>query len=144
MPLTLGWKQGFYTYCLSLQAYWMRAIWYLYQTIFIYRATTFHWISFSTFYNSLESLKQKQGDCTISAKKFCVDFCTQTLKKILQIFLNIWIIWVKDFSKMYNVSCIAKFLFFANFFANLYFFQQLIEVESKGSKMYQLFYNCIS
>ena len=50
----------------------------LFQTKFKFRPTSSHWIS--TFYRSSESLQHKEADCSISAKKFCVDFCTDAFR----------------------------------------------------------------
>jgi len=43
------------------------------------------------FYSSLESLEEKEADCKVFAKKFCIDFCTDAFKEILQIFSFPWI-----------------------------------------------------
>ena len=52
----------------------------LYQTKSISRPTYSHWIL--TFYSSMESLLQRQADCTICAKKFCIDFGQMPLNGI--------------------------------------------------------------
>ena len=64
--ISLTLKRGFYTYCLSPQAYCLNAIFCIYPTKSILRPTSGHRIS--TFYSSLESLEQEEADCTIFAK----------------------------------------------------------------------------
>ena len=59
------------------------------QSKSIFRLTSGHWIL--KFYSSLESLKQKEVDCTIFAKKFCIDFCTDAFEENLQISSFPWI-----------------------------------------------------
>ena len=103
----------------------------------------------------MASLWQKQADCTVSVSYFCTDAFTGNLhilnfswihikvSKILQMFLHIWICWVKGFSKMYNWLQFAQFLcshlllktrFCKQIFGFLQIchFFQIIEVEPKG------------
>ena len=99
------------------------------------------------FYIFLESLEQKEADCTIFAKKFCIDFRTDAFKEIvhiLEIFLHILICRVKGFSKMYNSSYFVHIFCLITWFCNKYLkfykfakFWQIIKAESEGfPKMY--------
>ena len=109
------WSSNFLAFltntCHSLKAYCLNALFYPFQNKSIFIPTSSHLIS--KLYSSLESLQQKQADCTIFAKKFCTDFCTDACKGNLHIFsfswihilvlnffkmfLQIWIRWVKSF-----------------------------------------------
>ena len=55
----------------------------LYQTKFIIRRTSSHWIS--TFFSSLGSLEHKKSDCTTFRKKFRIAFSSNAFKKNLRI-----------------------------------------------------------
>ena len=93
---TLGWNLSFYTTAWVFRyTYCLNALFYLYQTKSKFRPTSSHWIS--TFYSSLESLEHEKADCTIFAKKFCVDIFTDALKEN---FLNFSFY----FLKMYNLA----------------------------------------
>ena len=126
----------------------------------------------STFYTSLESLKKK-ADCTIFAKKLCIDFCTNAFKenfhifsfpwiqicflKILQILLHSWICRGKGYLKMYDLSYFAHFLFLHFFciltwywnkylkFCKFANFLQIMKVEPKNfPKLHQILYRFVS
>ena len=58
--------------------------WTEYSTKSIFRPTFGHRISI--FYSSSVSFEQKEANCTIFAKKFCIDFCTDDFKENLHIF----------------------------------------------------------
>ncbi len=75
IPFTLGWNMGIYTFFLSLQTYSLNTLFTkLNQNLDLFpRVLKF-------IFNFRKSIQYKEEDCTISAKKNCVEFCTDAIK----------------------------------------------------------------
>ena len=85
-PPHIRFNAGIYTYSPSPLGILSE---YLYLTKSIFRPISGHWII--TFYSSLKSLEQQEADCTILAKKFSMEFCTDVFTENLHIFSFLWI-----------------------------------------------------
>ena len=89
LPLNLGSKRGFYTNCLSPQAYFRNALFHLYPTKSILRPTSGHWIFH---YIALwKALNKKEADSTIFANRFFIIFCTDAFNENSHIYSFPWI-----------------------------------------------------